>query len=64
MPDATTLIHINHYNTEKQNLEKMEILIPDTSSFVTATVLSIKISEVEKKIIDHDKSIAITEFKS
>ena len=64
MPDATTLIHINHYNTEKQKLEKMEILIPDTSSFVTATVLSIKISEVEKKIIDHDKCIAITEFKS
>ena len=27
-PDATTLIHINQYNTDKQNLEKkLEILI-------------------------------------
>ena len=22
IPDATTLIHINHYNTDEQNLEK------------------------------------------
>ena len=28
MPDVTTLIHINHFNTEKQNLEKkLEMLI-------------------------------------
>ena len=28
IPDATTLIHINQYNTDKQNLEKkMEILV-------------------------------------
>ena len=28
IPDATTLIHINQYNTDKENLEKkMEMLI-------------------------------------
>ena len=28
IPDATTLIHINQYNTDKQNLEKkMKMLI-------------------------------------
>ena len=28
IPDATTLIHINQYNTDKQNLEKkLEMLI-------------------------------------
>ena len=31
IPDATTLIHINQYNTDKQNLEKkLEILIKNT----------------------------------
>ena len=52
--DATTLIHINKYNTDlKKNLEKLEILIkkiPDTSGLVTTTVLNTKISEVENKI--------------
>ena len=35
IPDATTLIHINQYNTDKQNLEKqigdVDKKIPDTS---------------------------------
>ena len=31
IPDATALIHINQYNTNKQNLEKkMEMLIKNT----------------------------------
>ena len=31
VPDATTLIHINQYNTDKQNLEKkLEMLIKNT----------------------------------
>ena len=31
-PDATTSIHINQYNTDKQNLEKkLEMLIKNTS---------------------------------
>ena len=39
--DPTTLIHINQYNTDKQNLEKkvedVENKIWDTSSLVTTT---------------------------
>ena len=54
IPDATILIHINQYNTGKQNLEKkidgVDEKMPDTSSLVTATVLNTKISEVENKI--------------
>ena len=51
IPDATTLIHINQYNTDKPNLEKeMEMLIKkrlDTSGLLTTTALNTKISEVE-----------------
>ena len=47
IPDATTLIHINQYNTDKQDLEKkfgdVDKKIPDT------TVFNTKISEVENK---------------
>ena len=54
-PNGTSLIHINPYNKEKQNLEKkqLEIVIkkiPDTNGLVTTTVLHPKISEVENKI--------------
>ena len=56
IPDATTLIYINQYNTDKQNLEKkLEILIKiilHTSGLVAATVLNTKISEAENKIPD------------
>ena len=41
-PDATTWIHINKYNTDKQNLEKknkdVENKILDVSGLVTTTV--------------------------
>ena len=49
IPEATTLIHINQYNADKQNLEKtigdVDKKIPDTRGLVTT-----KISEVENKI--------------
>ena len=49
IPDPTTLIHINQYNTNKLNLKKkigyVHKKIPDTSGLVTT-----KISEVENKI--------------
>ena len=41
---------------------EMLIKIPDTSSLVTKTVLNTKISEVENKILSHDKYITTTEF--
>ena len=56
--DATTLIYVNQYNTDKQNLEKkMEILrkkIPDVSGLVTTTVNKnyTKIGKVDNKILD------------
>ena len=54
IPDATTLIHINHYNKDKQNLEKklkMSIKkIRDFSGLVTTTVPNTKISKVKNKI--------------
>ena len=54
IPDATTLIHINQYNTDKQNFEKkngdVEKKHHHTSSLVTTTVLNIEISEVKNKI--------------
>ena len=44
-PHVTALIHINQYNTDKQNLfKKLEILIKktNTSVLVTTTVLNTK----------------------
>ena len=56
IPDATTLIHINQYNTDNQNLEKtigdVDEKIPDVSGLVITTVLNAKIGEVENKIPD------------
>ena len=53
IPDATTLIHINQYNTYKQSLgEKIGDVnkkIPHTSGLVTTTVLNTKLSQVENK---------------
>ena len=55
IPNATTLIHINQCNTDKQNLEKrigyFDQKTLDTSDLVTATVLN------ESKIPDHAKYI-------
>ena len=55
--DETTLIQINQYNTDEQNLEKkigdtryqVPEKIPDASGLVTTTVLNTKLSEVENK---------------
>ena len=64
IPDATTLIHIDQYNTDKQDLEKklgdVDKKIPDTSVLVTATVLNAKISVVENKIPDTSSSATAT----
>ena len=53
IPDATTLIHINQYNTNKQNLEKklkiQKNKIPDTSDLVTKTDLNTKIMKLRTK---------------
>ena len=44
IPDVTTLILINQYNTDKQNLEKatgyVDKKIPDANDLVTTTVLN------------------------
>ena len=64
--DATTLIHINKYNTNIQylekNIENVENKIRDGSSLVTAPVLNAKISDVGSKIPTHDKYITTPEF--
>ena len=65
-PDLTALIHINQYNTDKQNLEKqigdVNEELQDTSDLVTATVLNAKISKAQYKIIDDSKYITTQEF--
>ena len=63
IPNATTLIHTNQYNTDKQNLE-VENKIANNSSLVTKTVFNTKISEVENKILDHAKYITIQEWRT
>ena len=64
IPDATTLIHINQHNTDKQNLEKtigdVDEKIPDVSGLVITTVLNAKIGEVENKIPDTGGLMTIT----
>ena len=56
IPDATTLIHINQYNIDKQNLYKKignaDQKIPDTSGLVTKTVFNTKFNEADNKISD------------
>ena len=47
IPDATTLIRINQYNTDKQNLEKKTKDVVNTT-----TVFNTKILEVKSKIIN------------
>ena len=49
VPNATTLIHINQCNADKQHRSKTEDVenkITDTSSLVAITVLNADISEV------------------
>ena len=56
IPDVTTLIHINQYYTDKQNLEKKigysDKKIRDVSELVTTTVFNTKIKEGDNKIPD------------
>ena len=63
IPDATTLIPISQYNTDKQNLEKkirdIDKKIPDASGLVTTTVLNTNISKVENKI-PNNSNLVIT----
>ena len=53
--NATTLFHINQYNTDKQNLDKkMEMLIkkiPNTSSLVATTLLNTKTVKLRTKFL-------------
>ena len=53
IPDGTTLIHVNQYNTDKQNLDKkngdVDKKIWNRSDLANTTVLNTKISEVEHK---------------
>ena len=62
--DATTLIYINQYNTDKQYLEKkigdIDKKIPDTSGLMTATVLNTKISEAENEILNTSSLVTTT----
>ena len=54
IPDATNLIHLNEYNTDKQNLEKksgdVDKKISDMNGLVTTTILNTKIIKIENKI--------------
>ena len=56
IPTAITLIHINQYNTDKQNLEKkigaVDKIIPNISSLMTRNVSNAKISQAENKMPD------------
>ena len=64
IPDATTFIHINQYNTDKQKLEKkignVDKAIPDILGLVTSTILDTKISKVENKIPDTSGVVTTT----
>ena len=64
--DGTIIIHINQYNTGKQNLERKigyaDRRIPYPSGLLTTTVLNTKISEVHNKIPNHDKYITTPEL--
>ena len=66
IPDATTLIHVNQYNTDKENLDKkirdVDNKIPDTSNLVATTALNTIISGVENKVPDNSKYITTQKF--
>ena len=56
IPDMTSLIHKNQYNTDNQSWKKklgdVDKKIPYVSGAVTKTILNTKISGVENKIQD------------
>ena len=58
IPNATTLIQINQYKTDEQNLEKK---IGDTG-LVSTTVLNTKISYSENKIPDTSSLVTTATF--
>ena len=63
IPDATTLIHINQYNTDKQNLEKnwrYWLKNNGTGGLVITTVLNTKVSEVENKMPNTSSLVTTT----
>ena len=57
IPDATTLAHINQYNTDKLNLEKNNTKY---GGLGTTTVLNTKISEAENKMPNTNNSVTTT----
>ena len=59
IPDATTLIHINQYKTDKQRLEKKKLKML-TRKCQIQVVLNTKISEVEDKIPDTSSLVTTT----
>ena len=66
IPDASTLVHINQYRKDKQNLEKkigdVDQKIPDISALVTTIVLNTKISEVENRTPANSKYVTTQQF--
>ena len=64
IPNATALIHMNQYKTDKENLGieigDVDKKVSDTSVLVTTTVLNTKISEVENKILDTSSLVTTT----
>ena len=65
--DTITLIHINQYNTDKQNSQKTigdaDKKTPDTSGLVTTAVLNTKIIEAENKIPDTSSLVTVFDTK-
>ena len=65
---ATTLIHINQYNTDKKGLEKyiedIDKKIPDVISLVSITILKTKVGEAENKIPDSSSLVANNGFNT
>ena len=65
IPDATSLIHQNYYNTDKHDFEKnreVDKNIQYTSGLVTTILLNTKISEDKNKILDNFKYITFQEL--
>ena len=64
IPDATNLIHINQYNTDKKVWKKRDLdkKIPEVSGLVTTTVLNARIGDVEKRKPDNSSLVTPTVF--
>ena len=68
IPDTTTLIYINRYNTKKQSLEKetrnVDKKVLDVSALVTATLLYTKIGGIKNRTPDTSGLVTITVFNT